>query len=419
MCRKLANAKQVVLLTLFSLGCHYQQPSITALPASNCNMHEPPGIPFYLPKPLLVISKNFHHIESSTVGLTNSVPVPTSFDDQSHYGTVDFDANYQRASSSGSSVAGKETPADGGSGEAAVAGASLPKLHSDGAPIAPGPAQLPRDGLGPHTFYTYEIVFVPDLTQKYVMSVQGGAGEIRATMNLVNGWMFTGLGPYYMKDSSTAQNIMSHGLATNLGLAGAADVVTSLAQLRGAAPGKSLDSRDVAELASALSAASEASKSERFDTETLGPGTIEKYAEVHVYEPYIDEMGQMTWRPIVGPLDPTSGLPMGHQFDRAYLGVIQKGNADPETGKNAAAAMERMLSPATSTSEAGSRDAPRDPFDVGMETESEDGDSTIINSILDRTLTVPPQPERHGILDHFKDHFKSQHVERTVDVVGQ
>jgi hypothetical protein len=36
------------------------------------------GIPFYLPKPLLIISKNFHYIETPTVGLTQPVPVPRS-----------------------------------------------------------------------------------------------------------------------------------------------------------------------------------------------------------------------------------------------------------------------------------------------------------------------------------------------------
>ncbi len=30
------------------------------------------------------------------------------------------------------------------------------------------------------SFFTYQIVFVPDLTQKYGLRITGGAGEIRA-----------------------------------------------------------------------------------------------------------------------------------------------------------------------------------------------------------------------------------------------
>jgi hypothetical protein len=49
------------------------------------------------------------------------------------------------------------------------------------------PAERLGDGLAPDCFYTYQIIFVPDLTQKYGLRVTGGAGEIRAAMNLVNG----------------------------------------------------------------------------------------------------------------------------------------------------------------------------------------------------------------------------------------
>ena len=75
-------------------GC--QHPSVTAI---SLNPHycdhkfaflydpckEPEGIPFYLPKPLLIVSKNFRNIEETKVGLTDSAPIPNFFDDQAKY----------------------------------------------------------------------------------------------------------------------------------------------------------------------------------------------------------------------------------------------------------------------------------------------------------------------------------------------
>ena len=104
-------------------------------------------------------------------------------------------------------------------------------------------------------FFTYEIVFVPDLSQKYVLQVNGGPGEMRTAMNLVNGWQFTGLGPYYLKDSSTAQNHIAQGIAINLGLGGASDVINSIANLKSlAGDGKSVSPGELAALAGASGA---------------------------------------------------------------------------------------------------------------------------------------------------------------------
>ena len=56
------------LMVLMAIGCKH--PSITAVSLSNPD--EPDGIPFYLPKPLLIVSKNFRNIESMNVGLTST-----------------------------------------------------------------------------------------------------------------------------------------------------------------------------------------------------------------------------------------------------------------------------------------------------------------------------------------------------------
>ena len=67
------------------------------------------------------------------------------------------------------------------------------------------------------TFFTYEIVFLPDLS-KYVLQVNGGPGEMLRCHEPGQRSAVHGLGPDYLKDSSTAHNDMVRGVAINLGL---------------------------------------------------------------------------------------------------------------------------------------------------------------------------------------------------------
>ncbi|HEX6986080.1 MAG TPA: hypothetical protein VF170_11935 [Planctomycetaceae bacterium] len=280
----------MLVLLAGTWGCCH--PEVTAVPLSPQNRDEPDGIPFYLPKPLLIISKNFRNIEEPKVGLTGPAPIPSTFDDQAKYGDINARTNVLPGANPGD-ASGAETAGE--------------LLHSAGAPVTPGVA--PSDGLAPETFYTYQIVFVPDLTQKYGLKVKGGAGEIRAAMNLVNGWQFTGLGPYYMKDSSTAQNWMAAGVAANLAGSGVADVVDSLAALEtggvtGAGTSAVLPAGDprVQRLARSLSA---------LDC-TVQPITLPNFAEIHVYEPSLTPDQQMVWTEIACL-----------QFDRQALGLYE------------------------------------------------------------------------------------------------
>ena len=50
-------------------------------------------------------------------------------------------------------------------------------------------------------------------------------------MNMVNGWMYTGMGPFYLKDSSTAQNTMACGVASLFAGRGAADVLNEVGEI--------------------------------------------------------------------------------------------------------------------------------------------------------------------------------------------
>jgi hypothetical protein len=264
----------------------------------HCLKQKEEGIPFYLPKPLLVISKNFRNIEETKVGLTDSAPIPNFFDDQAKYADLNARTNFQgldgNAASGTQTVSGNEQfPTSDAKNLATAATARV--YSGTGAPVSPG--AVAPDGLKPEAFYTYHIVFVPDLTQKYGLKIKGGAGEIRAAMNLVNGWQFTGLGPYYMKDSSTAQNTLASGITANLAASGVADVVKAVAQFKpttptgaptgGVPPQTPSPSPDV-ELVKALAEA----------MRQLNPKflTIPDFAEISIYEPFISPEGTMEWK---------------------------------------------------------------------------------------------------------------------------
>src|SRR5215831_13923373 len=203
-----------------SLLWSHKRPEITAVSLNACDGNlcgKETGIPFYLPKPLLIVSKNFRNIETPTVGLTDSPPIPAAFDDQAKYADLNARTNFvglNGPAPAGSGSQGGAVAADG-TPNASTPIKSAPTLHSTGAPISPGKA--PSDGLAPDTFFTYQIVFVPDMSRQYGLKIHGGPGEIRAAMNLVNGWQFTGIGPFYMKDSATAQNILAQGISNRLG----------------------------------------------------------------------------------------------------------------------------------------------------------------------------------------------------------
>jgi hypothetical protein len=297
---KLSWKATLALLTgmamVLSFGCCH--PSVTAVPLSPWNCGEPEGIPFYLPKPLLIVSKNFRYIEEAQVGLTDSAPIPNFFDDQAKYADLNARMNFTVNDSAGSAGSGGTPHADGGgpvTPPTPAASVSGPRLHSAGPPVVPATGL--RDGLSPDISYTYQILFVPDLSQKYGLRIKGGAGEIRAAMNLVNGWQFTGLGPYYMKDSSTAQNILASGITANLTGRGIADVIKSLNDLRRAtgtgAPGAAHEAplSELAQLKDRIESIQRTSELPVWNR-------LPDYAEIHVLEPVLQSDGTTDWREV-------------------------------------------------------------------------------------------------------------------------
>jgi hypothetical protein len=294
---------------LGATGCRFcrpakPSPSVTAVGLSPANRCEPEGIPYYLPKPLLVIAKNVRHIDEAKVGLTNPAPIPNAFDSQGSY--ADVKANVAVPAANQGLDAVSAIPH------------RLPERFDDNENTLPEygeqmtPAERLGDGLAPDCFYTYQIIFVPDLTQKYGLRVTGGAGEIRAAMNLVNGWMYTGMGPYYMKDSSTAQDMLAGGAAAMYTGRGVADVVNQIGELAtldgalgaersGSSSNRGVPARSVIDRATALAKA--------LQTESPVPQTMLNFAEITIYEPVLSPDGMSTeWKQIAQ-----------HSFDRQYI----------------------------------------------------------------------------------------------------
>lgn len=280
------------------VGCAKHRASVTAVPLSPWNQCEPEGIPYYLPKPLLVISKNVRHIDESRVGLTFPAPIPNGFDNQAAYG--DIKANVTNPGDTATAAANIGAEAVTTNFDSAKA--ALPEIWEKASPSA-----TIQDGLKPEYFFTYQIIFVPDLTQKYGLRVKGGPGEIRAAMNLVNGWMYTGMGPFYMKDSSTAQNFMAAGVGAMYAGRGAAQVLNELAGLtRAGAPGGAPESArltDGGEIADRVERLAKA-----LEREELVHEPIANYAEIRIFEPVLHDDGTTTWEMI-----------LEQSFDRQYF----------------------------------------------------------------------------------------------------
>src|SRR5262245_7860651 len=108
MARSIMRMLLLLGLALFGPGCHH--PSVTAVCLNpdpcgpecstfwgamhHCLKQKEEGIPFYLPKPLLIVAKNFRNLEEAKVGLTDTPPIPDYFDDQAKYADLNARTNF-------------------------------------------------------------------------------------------------------------------------------------------------------------------------------------------------------------------------------------------------------------------------------------------------------------------------------------
>jgi hypothetical protein len=291
-----------ILLLLGSGCCPFSVTAISDPQAHNGKWcPQPEGLPFYLPKPLLVISQNFQYIEESHLGLTDPVPIPNSFGNQADYASLQATAGINTAGAATTYVPTGPTQAgQPASADAACCPHQVPHSSKEtGIPTAPNVSSSSVP------FFTYQIIFVPDLTQKHYLRIKGGPGEVRAALNLVNGWMYTGLGPFYMKDSSTAQNILASGVLLKFAGSGAADVINSVNNLS-----KTLRTTPTSTNVTALLGALKDTLQAAAKADTPPPNSCIT-AEIHVYEPHLTPDGDMVWRKINCDNEHFTGMVLG------------------------------------------------------------------------------------------------------------
>jgi hypothetical protein len=318
---RVGRAAAALGLALLAPGCAH--PRITAVNLNDPK--EPHGIPYYLPKPYLIVSKNIRYIPAPTVGLTTTVPIPAGFDQtgatngggggkasptnqttQTQGGgggaghtnavTTAAGTNSTPANPPGASAGGSD-----GAGGGSSSGTAYGSQVLGPASIAVVPPASIADGLIPQEFYTYQIVFLPDLTQKYGLRIKGGAGEFRATENLVNGWMHTGPGPIYMRDSFTAQSVTASGEAVaNVGgtLGQVALSAFGIPTLPGAAQAGA-----AAKSAGAVVTGAQTNKA-ALTAAAPAVSEIRNYAQIYVFEPVVidhpDGSRAVEWRQMGG-----------------------------------------------------------------------------------------------------------------------
>ena len=309
----------------FLSGC--TSPKITAVNL-NPNSKEPKGIPYYLPKPYLVVSKNVRFISAPVLGPSgqaastpsNSVGGPSPVNAGTGKTTANTNQNTTASKTGATSPKGTNSLANILSGIAGAVNTAAPSGSNSSTPggsnannptaTSPGtmvgsqvqeppsiavvpPASI-SDGLVPQEFFTYQIVYLPDTQQKYGLRIKGGSGELKATADLVNGWMFTGPGSFDVNNSTTAQNVTASGQAIG-------SVVQSVGQI-------ALNALGIPTLGGGAKLTSAGPSGSL-------PNSLTNYAELYVFE-FVRTNGVWTLRPL------NDGKPIV-QFNRDLISLEQ------------------------------------------------------------------------------------------------
>lgn len=143
-----------VLLT----GC---SSSITAI-SLNDDGNKNKAIPYYLPQPYLLITKDFSHIGTKA----KKTEKTTS-------------ANQQIPVENTSETAGKEN--------------AKPNEEQGLKPSSTETSTIAEPVSATVNGFTYKIIYLPNLAEKYGLVYNSGSGESDLSFTLKDGWMFTGL----------------------------------------------------------------------------------------------------------------------------------------------------------------------------------------------------------------------------------
>jgi hypothetical protein len=337
----------ISIVSFVLTGC--KSPEITAVNLTP-NSKEPEGIPYYLPKPYLFVSKNVRYISAPILGPTGTVsgstPDSTSSGQNPANGSTGGNTNKTGSASSstgtGSGKSGSGSSktnsissilSDIGAAMNTSAGGNNPSATSTDSGTNSPPGQQPgstitgtqtqepdsiaivpptsiSDGLIPQEFFSYQIIYLPDLTQKYGLRIKGGSGELKATADLVNGWMFTGPGPFDVNDSTTAQNVTATGQAIGSVAQSVGQIALNALGIPSLGGGSTSSSGGAGKTTGAQGSANSFVSS----TSAL-PNSITNYAELYVFE-MVFTNGFWTFKPL------NDGNPIV-RFDRDVIALEQ------------------------------------------------------------------------------------------------
>jgi hypothetical protein len=125
------------------------------------------GIPYYLPKSYLLITRNFEHI------YTHEDMISDNTGNGNDSGNDDGDGD----------------SSDNGNGSGTV-----------------DPGSQPAGDV-----FSYQIIYLPDTSEKYGIKISRGTGTFKGKISLVDGWKFVGIN--LETDSKTAETIKGFGQA--------------------------------------------------------------------------------------------------------------------------------------------------------------------------------------------------------------
>jgi len=145
------------------------------------------GIPYYLPRPYLLVTKNFAVSETTT---KSESPQPT-------------DENKKTNKTSGTMIVVTTT-------------VSAPSTSTNA------------------DVFAWQIIFLPDLEQKYGLRFKRGWGSQETSINLVDGWKLAGINS--KSDAKTAETIAAIGTVIKEAASAASAVVSPVKMAEYAAP---------------------------------------------------------------------------------------------------------------------------------------------------------------------------------------
>lgn len=175
-----------VFLILFLCGCATTPYSIPL--SHKAKTHSPgKGIPYYLPHPYLVVTKNLVFVAT------------------------------EKTESTANQAAGKTTTEN----------ANKNSDKNDNS--AKNDTVLNKDA------YAMQVIYLPDADQKYALYYNRGTGTYDSAVTLIDGWKLTGLNT--KGDSKTAEIIQAVGTALKDTASAAASAATGIAALKAAIPG--------------------------------------------------------------------------------------------------------------------------------------------------------------------------------------